>query len=537
MPAFAAQIWLGPRSPNAGSSGSADWHSLFQPTTAWSQLASHIQVFMVTAGYVMSAPDAELRAMGADLAARHIGLAIPVQSIAQVPGEACGHEEGYGPTSDSARTAARLAALGVPLQYIRVDEPLWFGHYDKGPQGCRLPVVEIARRVAQNVRAYLRVFPGLVVGTVEPVPGPSGQPGWAKEFRAFQNALATDTGKPITFMHVDVDWHTPHWADAVKTMAGVARADGLQFGVIYNGDGLDKTGADWVAAAWQHVIEIESGHGVRPDQAVFQTWDQHPDHVLPLMSDSSLGGMVSRYLLPKTHIVATRSNAGIQGRLVDAAGRPVAGARVRVQVIGADPSRPLPVRTVSGIVPANARFAILGMRVNTECNCAGANDLMVGKLAYAETAGGDVRQTYDMAAQAPRLQAGSKGGAVVRTAANGGRPAAHVLVQPGQKFGFNSPAFPVTPGAHFEFKVPLGAVGNTGLFGTVAVIWLNAKQQGLSLASILLPRDMTEAATVTTGADGRFVLPRQVAKAAGGRRLRLEFEGSAGDRGAVAYIE
>ena len=535
-PSLAQQVWFGPRSPGTAGGGAEDWRSLFQPARPWSDVASRIQVFMVTAGYVMSAPDADLRAMGADLAARHIGLAIPVQSIAPVPGEACGHEEGYGPPSDSARTAARLAALGLPLRYIRLDEPVWFGHYDQAPQGCRLPVAEVARRVGLNVQEYARHFPDLIVGTVETVPGALGEPDWAANFHAFQQALVADTGKKLTFMHADVNWRLPHWATALKSMAAFAHSQGLQFGVIYNADNRDTTDAAWVASARQHFDEFESADGLVPEQAVMQTWDLHPARALPIESDATLGGLVGQYLLPRTRIEATRSASGVQGRLVDAAGRPVVGAQIRVRAIGADPSRPLPVRTVSGIVPPNARFAVLGMRVNTECACDGANDLFVGDLTYAETAGGSARQSYGLPAEAARLQAGAKGGATIQPVAIGGRPAAHVVVRPSQKFGFNSPPFPVTPGAHFEYRVPLGAVGDTGLFGAVAMIWMDANQHGISRVDITLPSDRTEVTTVTTGAGGQFVLPPQAVQAASGRRLRLEFDGDGRERGAVAYI-
>ena len=241
-PCLAQQIWLGPRSPGTAGGGAEDWSSLFQPAKPWSDVALHIQVFMVTAGYVMTAPDADLRAMGADLTARHIGLAIPIQSIALVAGEACGHEEGYGPPGDSARTAARLAALGVPLRYIRLDEPLWFGHYDPNPQSCHLPAAEFARRVGLNVREYLHYFPDLVLGTVETVPGASAAPDWAANFHAFQQALAADTGKRLMFMHSDVNWRLPHWAASLKSMAAFAHSQGLQFGVIYNADNQGHDG-------------------------------------------------------------------------------------------------------------------------------------------------------------------------------------------------------------------------------------------------------------------------------------------------------
>ena len=315
-PCLAQQIWLGPRSPGTAGGGAEDWSSLFQPAKPWSDVALHIQVFMVTAGYVMTAPDADLRAMGADLTARHIGLAIPIQSIALVAGEACGHEEGYGPPGDSARTAARLAALGVPLRYIRLDEPLWFGHYDPNPQSCHLPAAELARRVGLNVREYLHYYPDLVLGTVETVPGALAAPDWAANFHAFQQALAADTGKRLMFMHSDVNWRLPHWAASLKSLAAFARSQRLQFGVIYNADNRDTTGEAWVASARQHFDQLESADGLIPDQAVMQTWDPHPARVLPMESDATLGGLLGRYLLPRTRIEATRSAGGVQGRLV-----------------------------------------------------------------------------------------------------------------------------------------------------------------------------------------------------------------------------
>ena len=55
-----------------------------------------------------------------------------------------------------------------------------------------------------------------------------------------------------------------------------------------------------------------------------------------------------------------------------------------------------------GTVPSAARFAIIGMRVNSECLCGGLNDLMVGNLRYAESAGGTVVQKYNLAEEAKR---------------------------------------------------------------------------------------------------------------------------------------
>jgi hypothetical protein len=532
--AGAQQIWFGPRSPNPVSTGSEDWNEMFQRAGAWAQLAPHVHVLMVTAGYIETVPDTELRAMEADLAAHHIGLAITLQSVAQVPGEACGHIEGYGPVEESRRTAARLAARGIQLQYARLDEPLWFGHYDDDAQGCQLPVDEVARRVALNVREYLKVFPKLTVGIVEPAPGVTERDDWATNFRSLRRALTADMGAPITFLHLDVSWPTPQWGRSVKMLSEFARAEGLQFGVIYNGVGNDTTNEAWVADARRHVDELETGEGVLPDQPVFQTWDAHPTRALPMESDSSVGGMVGYYLRPRTRFVIDRSSNALGGRLVEmASGRPVAGARITLETLGADPKQPPPLRTATGSVPAKARYAILAMRVNSECHCAGSNDLMVGDLTFTESDG--ITQRYSISAPPPRLPLAVKAAGTVRIDDLGGERVARLAVGPDQQFSFNSPVFAVTPGAQFTFTVPLGAVGDGGLFGTVAVIWQDADRHGLLRTIIRLTRDVAGVATTTTDADGRFVFPSQDGRGVGARHLRLEFDGGPGDRGAVFY--
>jgi hypothetical protein len=267
-PSTAQQVWLAPRPPSPGGGGIADWHDLFQGTGAWPQLASRIQIMNITAGFVMSASDAELRAMSADVAAHHIALDISLQSIALAPGEKCGHGEGYGPPAYSAQAATRLAAMGVKLQYIRLDEPLWFGHYVDGPGGCQLAAPDIAHRVALNVREYLRFFPDAAVGTIETVPGAVRQPDWAPNFRSFLHALTTEIGRPVTSLHVDVNWQTPEAAATVRFVADFARAEGLQFGVIYNADATAKTDEEWIAAARRHIDEVETGQDVKPDHAI-----------------------------------------------------------------------------------------------------------------------------------------------------------------------------------------------------------------------------------------------------------------------------
>jgi hypothetical protein len=316
-------------------------------------------------------------------------------------------------------------------------------------------------------------------------------------------------------------------------MAGIARAEGLKFGVIYNGDGDDATNAAWVADARRHIDAFETGQGVIPDHAIFQTWDQHPTRALPMDSDDSVGGMVGYYLRQRVRLQIDRSATRLHGQLTEASsGRPVAGARITLQVLGSDPSRTPPIRTVTGTVGPRARYAILGLRVNTECLCGGDNHLLIGPLTYGDSEG--VRQTVPVPMPAGGQAIGSNT-PLVRAHSIGGEEIARVTVRPDQHFAFNSAVFPVMPGAHFAFAVPMGAVGEGGLFGTVTVIWLDADHHGLYRTVIRLPDDATEVATVTTGADGRFDFPARDVESLAGRRLKLEFQGNPADRGAVAY--
>lgn len=531
LPTLGQAIWFGPPSPNPHSHGAADWRDLLHQSAAWSELADHIQVFEVTAGYVMSASDNELRSMGADLARNHIGLTIGLQSIAQINGEVCGHQEGYGSPMDSIRTASRLAQLGIPLHSVGLDEPLWFGHYDPDPQACQLPVTEIARRVALNVREYQKYFPKLDVYTIEPSPGPSSRPDWSQNFQLLMGSLAAQIGKSVSSLLVDVNWRLPQYAESVHSLAAFARGEGLKFGVIYNGDGLDTTDAAWTADARLHIDELESGHGVSPDIASIQTWDAHPIRALPVDSDVTLGSLVQYYIRPQTRFVEIRSSAGIQGRLVNSSNEPIEGARINLQALGVGPSQKPTVQIVEGLVPANARFAIIGLRVNSECNCAGSNDLFIGPISYREN-----NASVSQIVTVPRSPPKSPGQPTVNRVIAEDSAITHLVVPPDRQFGFNSSIFNVDPGARFSFSVPLGAAGSGGLFGTVTLIWLDAERHGLFRTDLVMRQDIGKAQIVVTDVNGRFQFPHESTTSAGHRVERLEFNGDVRYRGAISYI-
>jgi len=534
-PSFAEEpqeIWFGPRSPTRHPTVD-DWKELFQPDAPWKIAAAHTQVFFMPIPCIMSAPDADVIATVADLSRRHIAIGLPLMSIARDRGTKMGGVEGYDYTENVTRVAQRLKQLGITPKYLRIDSPLWFGHYDKQALACQYPVDELVKRVAQNVGEYTKVFPDIIVGDVEPVPPLLLASDWRETYRSFKEKLEATIGKKIAFLHLDEAWRNPDVLTDMKIVADFAHSLGMKTGFIYD-DGAEipaTTNEEWIADVEKNVIRTESQAGLIPDQAVFQSWENLPTCVMPETSPSAHTYLIDQYLIPRSRIMANRAPGKVTGQLIDAHDHGVASASITWETPDFDPTRPLPVSTVSGTVPVKAASAILAVRLNRECNSSGRNDVLIGPLTYRETESGSVTQTIDYPAQAPS----AKGSEVRLTVEQvGGQQAAHIVADPGQSMGFNSAPFAVTPNAHFEFHAPVDTVSGEGIFGFVAVIWMNADHRGIGRVNLPVVRKYSVGGALTTDQNGHFSIPLPEDKA--GKSVRLTFSGRAQLRPAIALV-
>lgn len=526
-PVRSQEIWFGPRTPDYAVTAVRDWATLFKPNPEWEQLAGQIHVFFAAPGFFLVTPDDQLKAMAADLASHHIELGMPLGALIQRPGEACANHEGYAAPWVIPKVVDKMKRDGVRLRLLRIDGPLWYGHYDGG--GCKLPVSQLAPRVMETLQPLLQAFPDIEVGDVEGAQGLSQFPDWQANFLEYKRELEAAMGRKLTFVHVDTNWQQPNWPTAIAAMAKLAHGAGMKFGVIYDGNGFAPTDEAWVAEAKRAFDELETRYGLIPDQAVFQTWTERPTHVFPETSDAAHSYLIAQYLLPRTHLVVQRTATGLEGRLTQANGQPVAGARIAIEVLGDDPNAPPPVRTASGTVPSQARFAVLGLRVNTECSCSGPNDLLLGTLSYRETSGGSVHYVYRYAPP-PRPQAG----VAMAPELVADQPLVHLQVPRRESVGFNSPVFAVTPAAQFQFQVPLASLNGRGMFGTATVIWMNAQRHGFKRENILVGSDAAPLADATTDASGRFAMTLPENANWRQRALLLHYAGSPTLRAAYA---
>jgi hypothetical protein len=76
------------------------------------------------------------------------------------------------------------------------------------------------------------------------------------------------------------------------------QANGIAFGVIYDGGGAGKNESDdvWTQEAAQRFHQVESTPSLIPDQAIFQSWARWPKRLLPETEHGTMTNLVLQYL-------------------------------------------------------------------------------------------------------------------------------------------------------------------------------------------------------------------------------------------------
>src|SRR5260370_9531804 len=219
----------------------------FAQDEAWSQAASHVNVFKIYPQWISQASDADLKIQFADLHRRGIALALEWGML--TPNDTCGRGiEGFG-GQFPLDTVRRIQRLGVHLRYIAIDEPIFYGTLYKSANACRWTVDQMAQNAAANITALHAEFPGIAVGDIEPLPVDETDKNWLDQYARGIDALQKATGAPLAFMHSDIAWFSSQWPAAMSAMRQVVQTRGILFGVIYNGDESEQSDAAWIDAA------------------------------------------------------------------------------------------------------------------------------------------------------------------------------------------------------------------------------------------------------------------------------------------------
>lgn len=504
--ARAADIWFGGVDPfvrQAIQPGvPSDYTDLFRPDAPWSKAAAQVKVFETSTQFVNRGSDDQVRAMLDDLRQRHIKLALGALMQPQPPH--CGQNvEGYSAPGAMAAIAEKIKRLAGELDYVAMDEPLWFGHRYDGAQACHASIPEIARNVAVNVAAMRRVFPNVQIGDGEPFPVDSTSPAWLDEIAQWIAAYRAATGENLAFFQTDMNWHMP-WRQPLGALSAMLTAAGITYGVIYDGDPDAPTGLAWTQQAERHFVAVESDPATTPAQALLYSWMPHPTHFLPESQAGTMTWLVNRYAAAETRVELQRTAARLTGQLTTTAGTPIAGQTLRIFAVDIANAGPPAEVTQSGIVPEKAKVALFALRANAECNCSGPVNVTIGRLRFRDDrTGQEVVRTLSV-----------RGG----TAVAGGL---HIVAPSGQPMMPNTAAWPVVPGDPWTIRVEMGATGDSAHSGYVALIFGSGQRVFLPFAPAT-----RQVGQVVTDSAGRFTFVADAALLRLNPGFKVEFAGS-----------
>lgn len=296
-------VWFSPLPPmpariNPAYTGSDDFMSLFDSAAPWQTTASHVQVFKLYGEWLLpsNATDSQLQQIVSDLKRRGIKLAVEAGPLTPTT---CGNGiEGFAGVQIQT-ILARIKAAGGTLDYISMDEPYYYGHVYSGTNACNWSADKVAQGVKSFIDTVHGVFPNAIVGDTEP--HITGNPAVFQEwFDAFKRV----NGYALPFIHLDVQWGDSTWLPQAKAIQDLATRNGVQFGLIYNGD-TQTTDADWILQAGEHVKMYEIAGGYRPDHVLFQSWNDKPDRVLPETQPNTFTNFINRYFSDRSSLGRT----------------------------------------------------------------------------------------------------------------------------------------------------------------------------------------------------------------------------------------
>lgn len=495
--------------PNVSWRGSPEYMSLFEAGAPWQKAARHVNVFKISGYMAHVAPEPELRRMFTDLDRRGIALGLDVGVLTR---SGCGTGvEGFDGRS-ALVAARRIRAFGGVLRYVSMDEPFFFGSMYTGHDACRWSTGEVAANAAANIKALKSEFPAVIIGDSEPLP--AYIPGWIDRYREWIDAYRAAVGSDLAFLHADVQWQNGAWPRTLDALRQMIEQRGIPFGVFYNGYGLDQTDAEWIDHAQEHFERYEVSGATPPAQVLFQSWDPHPQHLLPETDTVSITNLINRYFRTRTRLTVRTSRGSLDGRLTDAAGKPLAGLPVELIATPTGGDGQPAEYVISGTVPAAAEEAMLGFRVNVNCGCSGPSDFTLHTLRYKEDAAGSVEAQRDFSKglegwglsnrEAGRLESGSL----------------HVSAAAGQVVTLNSAKFRVTPGASYTLRIRARVAPRSVGSGYFAIFFPGAK--AVKLAPFQAPD--VELATFQTKAGGsyQFRIPPHLEE----QELHVKFPGN-----------
>lgn len=447
--------------------GSDDYRRLFDTGAPWSQTAAAIDVFEYPWQW-LDDPNPEARVEDDELrreigALNGYGTEIAIEYEPLVARDCGSGIEGFWDGADGAlRAVERIVDAGGTVGYLSLDEPLAGAHLSDGPTACHWTVEQTASEVATFVRAVHARYPTITIGDIEPLPlvPPELLLRWLDAYEAA-------AGSPFPFLVLDLDFSALQsgWPARIRSLAAAVRGRGTDFAIIYNA-GSETTDADWLGAAQAHLEAYELDGGTA-DVAIFASWNDKPDRLLPETDPATFTHLVADYFRARpTMSVSAHELSSGRVELLGDIQMPEGGATPvdAVAVTAMPRDGPYQAIETRGTVPAGVMRALVGIRTNNEGPGPQAANLTLYEIGY--------REDGDQASRVPngRFRSGAwdhegSGALSVKQSDRGGGRMMRLRATAKQTILSNSGEFAVTPGTTYRLwigaRIPETSVGST----------------------------------------------------------------------------
>lgn len=499
-------IWFAPHDSALrpwGISGSTDYADLFTGAAPWSRSSSRVSIFKVYASIINTSlpnaiTDAQIRQAFVDLERRGISLAVEWGPLTPEAGaRQCGMGvEGFDGVN-ALVIANRIKDLGGNLRYIAMDEPF---HY--ATSVCKWTPQQIAANAAISIAEMKRIFPNVLIGDIEPIPGdPQVWPKYGEWIDAIEAAM----GQPLTFFHADIDWRRSDYPQAFETIRQTVATKRIPLGVIYNGTDSDTTDLGWVSNAQKHYESVEVQLGLIPEHAIFQSWNRNPRHLLPESDPTTFTHLINTYFRTRTSLTASYESQQISGTLTDGVDKPIAGSTIKVSAQPTTGPGIVSNYTMTGVVPPSMTQALVQICVN-KCGTVGTNDISVYSFSYSDAG---YQQPLNVSSELtnwglPIDGIRGNGAPSVSMISDSDGQALSISATPSESIPLNSSPFPVAPGSTYTLSIRARVSPSSIGSGSFALIFLAGSESSREQIPFV-PANISFG-TVQTKSDGSYNL-------------------------------
>ena len=292
-----------------------DFMDLFRKPDQWPASLQGIDAFMLQSSFVYGSSDKQLAEIVGFLRKHGVKLALEAQMMRLGPNR-CGQGiEGYKPPGYMRTVFQKLKAAGADLDFVAMDEPLWFGRLAKRKSrfggSCQFSLLELAQNLRQSVSELLELYPRAEIGDEETIRSPAidrDMPsGYLFEIEKWLAAFEQETGSKIRFLHWDVAWfpaknsemdklNSNYWTATLESAVTMGRTHEIRTGIFYDGDPGDVASAAWNAHAIARYQAMEDELHIMTDTAVFATWMHCPERALPESDPATLSYLARSYI-------------------------------------------------------------------------------------------------------------------------------------------------------------------------------------------------------------------------------------------------